>query len=630
MVITISDRKVQIIGDPEILFEQDSLVSTLAATTDKDADWEYNIDIYMPTTNRYNSIIMTRNSNMLSVDLTRQMLPVDGRYIFQFRGQKNNGEVVYHTDKFELWVKDSIDLNKAYDPMPAEFYQLESEMKQMVEEVKQTAAETLPEINESTNGQFLSNDGTDAQWANVPDSGISQDEADARYLQLSGGTMTGNIDLGDNNLDNVSYVKAAGTYQNAGIQFSSNGTIINFVTGNSTALELSANNVNVVNHGIDNVGELNMTTNGNITRAGLVGGNVNQNDKTCIDFTTTNSVGIWAEGLERVIIDTNGVNVNGNKITNVDSIVAEGSTVENIKFESDGAIVGIICGGTRSATFTASAIDAYDHTISRVGEPLNDTDAARKQDVDAVQTAVNTVSETVDGIIDGTEAIPYLPDNGGTLTGTLNMGNNKITMGATPTETTDVTNKGYVDGVVKVVSDEVDGILAGTTPITLPIASDTHIGGIKVGTGLSITEDGTLNATQQQQQIPVASELTLGAVKVGTGLHIEDDGTLEATAGLYRDPAAGVAFVGPNESKTIMLQKAYQVLYIGYMYISSTVVDPIATTPIYLNAGQNMTDQSSSHLTVSFDENGASFSATNLDSTIGIFMFYGGFQEKTS
>lgn len=43
-----------------------------------------------------------------------------------------------------------------------------------------------------------------------------------------------------------------------------------------------------------------------------------------------------------------------------------------------------------------------------------------------------------------------------------------------------------------------------------------------------------------------------------------------------------------------------------------------------------MTDQNSSHFTVSFDENGASFSATNLDSTIGIFIFYGGFQKKTS
>lgn len=297
-------------------------------------------------------------------------------------------------------------------------------------------------------------------------------------LPVSGGTMTGNIDLGDNNLDNVSYVKAAGTYENAGIQFNSNGTIINFITGNSTALELSANNVNVVNHGIDNVGELNMTTNGNITRAGLVGGNVNQNNKTCVDFTTTNSVGIWAEGLERVIIDTNGVNVNGNKITNVDSIVAEGSTVENIKFESDGAIVDIICGGTRSATFTASAIDAYDHTISRVGEPLNDTDAARKVDVDTVATTVNE-------IIDGTETLPYLPEDGGTLSGPLNMGNNKITMGATPTETTDVTNKGYVDGVVKVVSDEVDGIIAGTTSISVPIATDTKVGGVLQAAGVT-------------------------------------------------------------------------------------------------------------------------------------------------
>lgn len=483
MVITISGTQVQIIGEPDIIFQNNNLVNTLAAVTDKDESWQYNVDIFMPNSNRYNSIIMTRNGNMLSVDLTRQMLSENGRYIFQFRGQ--SGNAVYHTDKFCLWVKDSIDLNEAYDPMPAEFYQMESEMKDILKQVQETAAETLPEINEDTSGQFLTNDGTDAKWADAPDSGISQDEADQRYLQLSGGTMTGNIDLNNNNLDNVNYIKAAGTYDNAGIQFSSNGTIMNFITGYSTALELSANNVNVVNHGIDNVGELNMATNGNITSAGLVGGNVEQNNKTCIDFTTTNSVGIWAEGLERVIIDANGVNVNGNKITNVDSIVANGSTADGLRFESNGATARVLCGGTTSASFSENAIDAYEHRVVRVGEPINDDDAARKTDVDAVQITVN-------GIIDGTEAIPYLPDNGGTLTGALNMGNNKITMGATPTETTDVTNKGYVDGVVKVVSDEVDGILAGTTPVAIPAATETHIGGIKPGAGTAVSGDGTL------------------------------------------------------------------------------------------------------------------------------------------
>ena len=193
---------------------------------------------------------------------------------------------------------------------------------------------------------------------------------------------------------------------------------------------------------------------------------------------------------------TGDLDMSGNDVTGVHSVIAEGSTNSGLLFESNGTIVGVVTGGTRSATFTANSIDAYEHRISRVGEPLNDTDAARKQEVDAVQTAVDTVSETVDGIIDGTELIPYLPDNGGTLTGTLNMGNNKITMGATPTETTDVTNKGYVDGVVKVVSDEVDGIIAGTTPISVPIATDAKVGGVKIGAGLSVDGEGTLTTAQ--------------------------------------------------------------------------------------------------------------------------------------
>ena len=117
------------------------------------------------------------------------------------------------------------------------------------------------------------------------------------------------------------------------------------------------------------------------------------------------------------------------------------------------------------------------HTVTGISDALEDTDALPKGQADDI----------------------YVNVTGDTMTGPLNMGNNKITMGGTPTEITDVTNKGYVDGVVKVVSDEVDGILTGTTPVAVPVATDAHVGGIKVGAGLSVTGDGTLSVTQSQE-----------------------------------------------------------------------------------------------------------------------------------
>ena len=185
------------------------------------------------------------------------------------------------------------------------------------------------------------------------------------------------------------------------------------------------------------------------------------------------------------------LNMGGNRVSGVTSIVANGSTTDGLRFESNGATVRVLCGGTTSASFSESAIDAYEHRVVRVGAPINDTDAARKQDVDGVQTAVDTVSETVDGIIDGTEAIPYLPEDGGTLSGPLNMGNNKITMGGTPTETTDVTNKGYVDGVVEVISTEVDKILDGTSPVAIPAATATKAGLVRQATAVPDAEGAT-------------------------------------------------------------------------------------------------------------------------------------------
>ena len=75
----------------------------------------------------------------------------------------------------------------------------------------------------------------------------------------------------------------------------------------------------------------------------------------------------------------------------------------------------------------------------------------------------------------------------------------------------------------------------GGSSYTLPTASTSTLGGVKVGSGLTIT-DGVLSA----DGVPTASADTLGGVKVGSGLTITD-GVLSTT------PAANQAALEATE-----------------------------------------------------------------------------------
>ncbi len=89
-----------------------------------------------------------------------------------------------------------------------------------------------------------------------------------------------------------------------------------------------------------------------------------------------------------------------------------------------------------------------------------------------------------------------------------------------------------------------DGITPGGIPFSiggggtyvLVTATTTRLGGVKVGTGLSITGDGTLSAISTSSYVlPAATTSTLGGIKVGANLSIDIDGTLNAntsTAGI--------------------------------------------------------------------------------------------------
>jgi hypothetical protein len=87
---------------------------------------------------------------------------------------------------------------------------------------------------------------------------------------------------------------------------------------------------------------------------------------------------------------------------------------------------------------------------------------------------------------------------------------------------------------------------------TLPIASASTLGGIKVGTGLSIDETGTVIATGLQT-LPIASASTLGAVKIGSGITVSN-GTISVssiTSGMITSALGYTPYNSTNPSNYI-------------------------------------------------------------------------------
>ena len=84
------------------------------------------------------------------------------------------------------------------------------------------------------------------------------------------------------------------------------------------------------------------------------------------------------------------------------------------------------------------------------------------------------------------------------------------------------------DGIISAVGGGGSG-----SGYVLPPASASTLGGIKVGSNLSITADGVLSATDTKYTLPPATKTILGGVKVGDGINVSDDGTMSVTAVSY-------------------------------------------------------------------------------------------------
>lgn len=192
MNITLTGNK--IMQDTKFLaFEKNNGVDVINITVDTDESWSYKLDVKYPEKccsceQLYNIIDLTRNGNVCTVVLTKDMLPFTGKYIMQLRAI--SGDKVYHSDTFDCWVKYSIEPASTYNPVPSEFYQIEQNVTEMnnhppkpgqngywliwdviTHQYKESAIPLpdgmLPDMTADTSGKYLSNDGKKAYWAEV-------------------------------------------------------------------------------------------------------------------------------------------------------------------------------------------------------------------------------------------------------------------------------------------------------------------------------------------------------------------------------------------------------------------------------------------------------------------------------
>jgi hypothetical protein len=98
-------------------------------------------------------------------------------------------------------------------------------------------------------------------------------------------------------------------------------------------------------------------------------------------------------------------------------------------------------------------------------------------------------------------------------------------------------------GVVKIGTGVsiTDGVLSAPV-YSLPRANTNILGGIKVGDGLTVESDGTLNANPGAYTLPTATAQTLGGVRVGSGLSI-NSGVLSVT-NQFSLPTASASILG--------------------------------------------------------------------------------------
>lgn len=177
-----------------------------------------------------------------------------------------------------------------------------------------------------------------------------------------------------------------------------------------------------------------------------------------------------------------------------------------------------IAGITSSITNLTNRVQTVEGKVTTIEGNITDI----QEDITNIEGDITNINNALDDIKWGTTELPYVKKAGDTMSGALNMGSNKVSSVGTPTENADAATKKYVD-------DKVSG-----AAYKLPIASGSTLGGIKVGTGLNVTADGTLSATgtgETGDYLPLSGGTMKGDIVMQDGTSLD----LAQTGSLYND-----------------------------------------------------------------------------------------------
>lgn len=108
-------------------------------------------------------------------------------------------------------------------------------------------------------------------------------------------------------------------------------------------------------------------------------------------------------------------------------------------------------------------------------------------DGNGVNVDLSEIEQSITNIENGTTKLnSYVSKAGDTMTGALILSGNA-------TQALGAVTKQQMDTAISALSDEIDGILDGTTPANIPVATTERTGVVKIGSGLNVGGDGTVS-----------------------------------------------------------------------------------------------------------------------------------------